>query len=344
MTQLALNLILWASFLLGCNQPNDIDTYLSTLHEEGKLNGNVLVIQNDTVLYEKSFGYADGTKKLLLTPEHRFAIGSIYKEFPAVAIMQLREEGLLTLEDRLALFMPHLPEWANTITVRNLLQYSSGLPKINWNAYFQKGIKARQVEIVQELSTLGKLEFEPGTDYLYSNYNPFLLMKIVESLTGMDFKAYVEQKILIPFEIDGVVIKEEYPYKDASLMAIPFNDAFEADDIKYEMTTICSSATGMYKWFSLLDNFKISTKESMLQLSQEAIQGDNIQAPLGRCDWTDDDIRLHLHHGSSGNYECLVRNYKQEELIVILLTNQKHRNLHAIADNIYDLFRRGGAK
>ncbi len=329
--------IVFATFFLSCNPPADIDTYLTGLHQDGKLNGNVLVIKGDTVLYEKSFGYADGAKKQLLTAEHRFALGSIYKEFPAVAIMQLREEGLLTLEDSLSLFMPNLPAWANKITVRNLLQYSSGLPKIQWDSYFQNGLKPEEDEIVSELSSLEALTFEPGTAYLYSNYNPFLLMRIVENLTDTDFKKYVEQKVLLPFEIDGVLIKEEYPYQDTRLMAIPFDDNFKVDDYEVELTTICSSARGMQQWFSRLDDFEIISKESVKLLSEEAIEGDNIQSPLGRGDWEGDDLQLHLHHGSTENYESLVRNYKKDGLLIILMTNQKHRNLHEIADNLFEL-------
>ena len=338
-----ISLTLFASLLLGCNRIHDIDSYLKELHAEGTFNGTILVVQNDTVLYENAFGYADGTKKHLLTSDHRFNVGSIYKEFPAVAIMQLKEEGLLTLDDNLSSFMPHLPGWAKKVTVKNLLQYSSGLPKIDWESYFQKGFGVKEEKIVQNLSTLEALEFEPGTDYLYSNYNPFLLMRIVEASSKMKFKEYVEQKILLPFEIDGVVIKEVYPYKDTSLMAIPFDENFKVDDYKAEVTLVCSSAAGMYNWFSKLDDFQIITKESMQQLSEEAISGDNIQAPLGRGDWEGDDLKLHLHHGSSQNYECLVRNYKQDGFMIILMTNQKQRNVHEIADNIYGLLKRSVA-
>jgi hypothetical protein len=80
------------------------------------------------------------------------------------------------------------------------------------------------------------------------------------------------------------------------------------------------------------------------QLSEEAIQGNNIQAPLGRVDWESDDLKLHLHHGSSQSYECLVRNYKEDRLMIILLTNQKHGNLHDIADKIHELSQRKVAK
>lgn len=333
-------LIVFACLLLGCNQIRDIDTYLTDLHAEGKFNGTILVMQRDIVLYENAFGYADGTKKVLLTPEYRFALGSIYKEFPAVAVMQLNEKGLLSLDDKVSTFLPHLPGWADKISVRNLFQYSSGLPTIDWNAYFQQGVRVNEDKIIADLADLKKLEFEPGTDYLYSNYNPFLLMNIVEALTGMSFKEYIEQNIILPFELDGVVVKEVYPYQDASLMAIPFDEDYKVDDYEAEVTSICSSARGMHKWFSQLDEFKILKKESMQQLSEEIFPGEDSQSPLGQCDWERGDIKQHFHHGNSQNYECLVRNYKQDGLMIILMTNQEHENLYDIADNIYELYQR----
>lgn len=318
----------------SCSQPENLDAYLTELHQEGKLNGNVLIVQKDSVVYEKSFGYADGTKKQKLSADYRFGIGSIYKEFPAVAIMQLQEAGRLSLYDTLSSFVPHLPGWADKITINHLLQYSSGLPKVDWEAHFSKG-KAIEKEIVADLTSLESLEFTPGTNYLYSNYNPFLLMRIVSKLTGMEFNAYVEQHLLAAHKIEGVVIKEGYPYQDASLMAISFDEQFKEDDYKAELTNVCSTARGMYHWFSKLDGFQLVSKASVRQLSEEAIEGDNIQAPLGRCDWADDDIVMHLHHGSTANYEALVRHYKQEGLIIVLLTNQKQGNLHDIADQLY---------
>lgn len=338
--RIAICLLMGAMFLPGCHSAQDIDTYLKKLHAAGELNGNVLVMRSDTVLYKNSFGYADGARQNRLSPEHRFAIGSIYKEFPAVAIMQLREQGLLTLDGQLSSFVPHLPGWADKITVRHLLQYSSGLPKVDWKVYFEKsrqGVETGVDDMVRDLLTLEALAFEPGTDYLYSNYNPFLLIKIVEALTELDFEDYVQKRMLSPFALDGIVIKNQYPYQDTTKIALPFNKAFREDSYHLELVNFCSSTTGMYRWFKQLDYFEIVTKESVKLLSEEAIRGSNIQAPLGRVDWKDDDLVLHLHHGSHESYECLVRNHKQDELIVILLTNQKHSNLHNIADVIYEI-------
>ena len=147
----------------------------------------------------------------------------------------------------------------------------------------------------------------------------------------------MEEKILFPFELEGLVVKKGYPFRDRGLMALPFNEDFIVDDYKAEITTICSSARGMYNWFTQLDNFKILTKESMQQLSEILKEGEYIQSPLGYCNWERDDIRSHFHHASSNNYESLVRNYKQEGLMIILMTNRDNENLYDIADTINEL-------
>lgn len=323
----------------GCAQEKDIHTYLQKVEATGKLNGNVLVIKNDTVLYENSFGYKEGTKTKKLNKHHRFNIGSIYKEFPAVAIIQLRDQGKLQLDDKLSKYIQDLPEWSHQVTIKSLLQYSSGLPKIKFGEYFSNGFTVTDELIMNDLKKIKKLEFEPETDYLYTNYSPQLLMMIVESISQQKFQSYVQLNLFDKYQLNGMEISKQYPYPDTTLMAIPFNEDFLEDDYKISVSGILFSATAhdMYQWFHNLDTFKILPRESLKFLSEEAISGDNIQAPLGRCDWVNEDVELHLHHGSSASYESLVRHHKKEGLMIILLTNQKQGNLHDIADKIYGI-------
>jgi CubicO group peptidase (beta-lactamase class C family) len=110
-----------------------IDSLLQKAREIGILNGNVLVMDQGKTVYQSSFGFTDAGKQTKLTAQYRFHIGSIAKEFNAVAIMMMKEQGKLSLDDKLSQFMPDLPRWADSISVKNLLQYTSGLPDVKWN-------------------------------------------------------------------------------------------------------------------------------------------------------------------------------------------------------------------
>ena len=340
MTNLALLYLI--ALLFGCQNPESIDAYLTQQYQEGKLNGNVLVIRNSETLYEKSFGYADGSKNTLLTKDYRFNIGSVYKEFPAVAIMQLVEKGQVSVDDNIAKFLPELPEWSQKVTVKHLLQYSSGLPRIDWGSYFGQGINVTDTEIMNEIKSIETLNFEPGTDYLYTNNSPILLIKIVENVTKTDFNKYVTENIFIPYNMPNTVVKDQYPYGDKSLMAIPFDSEFNEDNYRLSMSGLLfsSTASDLSNWFQQLGDFEVVSKESVEFLSQGAKAGNNIQAPLGRCDWKNDEIVEHFHHGSSGNYECVVRRFKQEEITIAILTNQKHGNVIEISEEIYEIIKK----
>ena len=138
-----------ASFLIlvlsviGCNiKPknqttrkyiNEIDSLLAESYERDLFNGNILVTKNDTIIYKKSFGYTDGTQQKKLNNKSIFNIGSIAKEFNAVSIMILVEKGILSLNDSISKFNLGLPDWSKKVIIKHLLNYSSGLPEINYS-------------------------------------------------------------------------------------------------------------------------------------------------------------------------------------------------------------------
>ena len=88
-------------------------------------------------------------------------------------------------------------------------------------------------------------------------------------------------------------------------------------------------------WLQKLGDFEIVSKQSVKVLSEEAKGGGNIQAPLGCCNCEGDEIIEHSHHGSSVSYECVVRSFRQEKVIIVILTKQKHGNVYETSDEIY---------
>ncbi|TVZ08135.1 beta-lactamase [Cellulophaga sp. RHA_52] len=343
MTKIMTKIVLLNLFitLFGCQNNENIDTYLNRLHGKGELNGNVLIIKDGITLYEKSFGFTDGSKNTMLTKDYRFNIGSIYKEFPAVSIMQLQEKNQINLEDKISKYIPELPNWSEKISVQNLMQYSSGLPTIGWDIYFSQGINVNDNHIMEELKSLKNLEFEPGSDYLYSNSNPILLIKIIENITKTTFNNYLKENIFIPYGMESTIIKEQYPYEDKTLMAIPFNTDFKEDDYKLSVKSLLfsSTANNMANWFEQLDDFKIINEKSVKKLSDQAKKGDDIQSPLGNTEWKNDKIIEHSHHGSTASYECIARRFKKDGITLVILTNQNQGNVYEISEQIYDIIK-----
>jgi CubicO group peptidase (beta-lactamase class C family) len=313
-----------------------IDQFIKDLETKGKFNGNILVVKNNQTIFKKSFGFANGIKESL-SEEFKFGIGSIYKEFPAVAIMQLSEQGKLNINDTVSQYLTNLPTWANTITIKDLLQYSSGLPKVNFGKYFSTNSPIRSEDILNDIKSIEKLKFAPGSNYIYSNNNPFLLIKIVESINGEPFDNYAKENLFKPFNLTNTTFKRQFPYKDGSKMAIPINADFKEDSYKINVPSMLLTSTteDLSNWIDNLHNFEIINKESLYLLSQTAsIEKLDMQAPLGNCTLYNKEITLHSHHGTAGNYECLIQRDNINGLTIIILTNQKQGNLFDISKNI----------
>ena len=340
MKRILSSLLLFLFFLplLNCQQHTSIDSYMKELAAKGEFNGNVLVVKNGATLYEKSFGYADGSKTSLLTNTHRFDLGSVYKEFPAVAIMQLQEKGLLHTDDKIDRYLKDLPGWASKISIKNLLQYTSGLPKVSWGKYFEKDENITDQKIKNDLLQLDALEFEPGSDYLYTNYSPILLGQIVAHIAKQPFTAYVKENLFLPYGLKTAKIQARVPYESKDSMAIPFDKEFREDAYKVAVSGIIFSFTAkdLQQWLTQLHDFKIITKASLQFLSEEADFWGNVQAPLGGVSWENGRVKEHYHHGETGNYECIVKrlNNGTDVLVIIVQANQKQQNMFDITDEI----------
>ncbi|MEM9364055.1 MAG: serine hydrolase domain-containing protein [Bacteroidota bacterium] len=324
--------------LINCKSHTSIDSYMKELAAKGKFNGNVLVVKNGETIYENSFGFADGSKTTKLTNQFRFDLGSVYKEFPAVSIMQLQEKGVLHTDDTIDMYLKDLPSWSSKITIENLLQYTSGLPQVAWDKYFGNNERITDQKIKNDLLFLKELEFEPGSDYLYTNYSPILLGQIVATVTKQPFSEYVEKNLFIPFGLNTAIIQPEVPYLSNDFMAMPFDEDFKEDAYKVSISGVVFSFTArdIQHWLTNLHAFKIISKASLQFLSEEADFWGNTQAPLGGVTWKNGIVEEHYHHGETGNYECIVKrlNNGTDVLIIIVQANQKRQNMFNISDEI----------
>jgi len=315
-----------------------IGYYLEEQYRAGALNGNVLIVQNDKTVYEASFGYADPEKQNVLTAEHRFGFGSIYKEFPALAVMQLREQGKLTLEDRLSDHLPDLPPWATQIRLKHLLRYTAGLPPVDWGSYFAKGEIVTTETLWRALQSLPALAFEPGTDYLYGNYPPMLLIALVEKLTNTPFHHYATNNLFRPAGMETITLANVFPYAKNDLMAIPFNQEGEPDDYRLADFHLlyCATTRDIASWVRALHAEKLLPQNELkLLVPTHDPSDENQQSALGNCTISQGKIAQHMHHGSMGNYEGLFLHDRAEDLTIVLLTNQKHFNVHELVETIH---------
>ena len=177
-----------------------MDTYVHTAYEKGVFSGTWLLAENGEIITKGAIGFCDIEGKLPMQEDSIFDIGSVSKQFTAAAIMLLRREGLLDLDDDITSFFPEIS--FQRITIRHLLTHTSGLP--DCFAWIIKTAKEEHTIpdngiVIRFLTESGKpLDFAPGERWAYSNTGYALLAEIAAKVSGMPFAEYLKKKLFDP--------------------------------------------------------------------------------------------------------------------------------------------------
>ncbi|TKT87576.1 serine hydrolase domain-containing protein [Dyadobacter frigoris] len=297
-----------------------LDSLMRAAQRTGVFNGNVLVVKKGQLIYKAAIGYADGSKNYPLTPDKRFDIGSIAKEFNGIAIMLLAQQGKLSLTDRLQKYFPELPAWADSVEISHLLNYTSGLPVSSGNS--DEGIK-------KELMALKHLTNVPGRSYVYSYSNVYLQQRIIEKVSGMQYNSFIEKHILKPCGMTHTLM--DLPISDTT-MAIAFNNKFVNEKPRQTPTGWPRlTIDDLYRFLSAADSYKLISKSSMQQLAQSFGEG---ESSLGNAKFENGELTWHQHHGSNYNYEALMTHDLKQDLYVILMTNNQNFKVRPLTEAI----------
>ncbi len=178
-----------------------IETTLQQFHETRDFNGSALVAEAGQVIFKKGFGYANMEWRVPNTPDTKFRIGSVTKQFTAILILQLVEEGLVDLDGRITDYVPDYPRsQGDLVTIHHLLNHTSGIPSYTGLPGFMEE-NTRDPFAPDSLVAIVSgmpLEFEVGTEYSYNNSGYFILGLIIEKVTGKPYDVVLRERLLDP--------------------------------------------------------------------------------------------------------------------------------------------------
>ncbi len=295
-----------------------IDSLMQISSDRGIFNGNILVTRNDSLVYQKSFGYTDASGQTKLTKNSIFNIGSIGKELNAVSIVMLIEKGKLQFNDKLSQFNLGLPAWSEKVTIKHLLNYVSGIPQIDYD-----NVK-NEKDILEDLQHLPNLQFEPGTNYNYNNNSIFLQKRIIESVTKKTYQEFVIENIIAPLKMKNVVFDPGYDYPNkTSCFDV---DKINCDEIFSSKDRFWVSIDDLNKWITALHNNKLISRTSLELLLQNQYFK-NKECSLGA---SHNSFALHLHGGQSRQFEAAFMSEFKDDLNIILMSNNKSKGFEII--------------
>jgi len=159
---------------------------------------SAVVLKNEAVLYKKSFGLANLNEARTITPETNFRLASLTKQFIAMAILILVNDSRLSLDDRITKFFPEFPAYGSAITLRHLLNHTSGILDYESLLPDTQSVQVHDKDVLRLLSAVDTVYFKPGEEYRYSNSGYALLALIVEKVSGQSFAEFLRSRIFVP--------------------------------------------------------------------------------------------------------------------------------------------------
>jgi len=308
------------------------EAIIKEVQEKQRIPGlSVSISRGETVLLEKGYGRVDIENELPATKDSVFRIGSITKQFTAAMIMKLVEEGKLSLDDSVQKHVPTFPKKKHPVTVRNLLNHTSGIR--SYTSQKDRWRKVSRLDLSHEklLDVFAKepLQFAPGTRWHYSNSGYYLLGMIIEKVTGTTYQKHLRRAITAPlglahthFDDSRRIIRNRargYDVRDRGTR----NADFISMKQPFAAGGLVSTSGDLRKWaqaFIAGNVVRAATRDQMTTRTVIANE-QKVDYGLGFAIGDIGGRKVIAHSGSINGFSSDIRAFPSSGVVVVVLAN-----------------------
>ncbi|WP_419943186.1 serine hydrolase domain-containing protein [Candidatus Palauibacter sp.] len=318
------------------DQVDGIHALATTPMEEGRAAGmSIAVVRGADTLLIEEFGHADLELGVPTPPDAVYEVGSVTKQFTAAAVLLLQEEGKLSLDDPLTKWLPDYPVGDRTVTVRRLLDHTSGIKGYTELRHLWAEIAPLELprDTLVTLFSAEPFEFEPGTAMTYNNSAYFLAGLIIEAASGMSYEDFVEERLFgaAGMENSRYCHKDElvpnrargYEPGDDGLLPAPYLNHIWP----YAAGSLCSTARDLMAWNQALhgdgEGGEILSPESyrLMITPEPLLDGTELRYAKGVAITDRDGTKGIRHGGGIFGFVTDLRYYPAEDLSIAVLIN-----------------------
>ena len=323
-----------------------LDSLFTRFNKRYDFHGSVIVAKKGKVIFKNHYGYADFKAKSEIDDSSKFQLASVSKQFTAAAILVLYEDNKLGIDDKVINYFPNFPY--QEVTIRQLLNHTSGLPKYFWLAEhkWKADHAPSNSEMMKMLSEHDVQRFfSPGANFDYSNTGYFVLASIVEKVSGEYFGDFVEDHIFNPLHMNSTFVYryEQDDIKEGQLdgyriyrrryhakIGGTINDRIVGDKNVY------STTEDMFKWVQGLNSGKIISKRTLDEMYTKGETKYNRKVPYGfgfRIK-EDETKKVVYHNGRWNGFSTSLMQYPDEELLVITLEHSSYNSMKMLNEKV----------
>lgn len=294
----------------------------------------VAVVKDGVVVYKGGFGMANLEYDIPITSATIFHVASVSKQFTAMAVAMLADEGKLSLDDDIRKHLPELHEFSKTIKIRHLIHHTSGL-RDQWELLRLAGWRMDDVitqkDILNFIRKQKDLNFEPGEQEIYCNTGYTLLSEIVAKVSGDSFEKWTEQNIFIPLGMtnthfhndhERIVKNRAYSYRTSS--SAP--QGFKIQALNYAnvgATSLFTTVEDLAKWSLNFENPKVGNTKVISQMKErfKLNSGEEITYAFGLVHGKQNGFNTLGHSGADAGFRSNFLMVPEQRLTVIVLAN-----------------------
>lgn len=319
----------------------EVDRLFADYRGAGSPGAVVQVIRDGAPVLTRTYGLANVEERIPVRPETNFRLASLTKAFTAMSVLILVDRGELRLTDTLTDVFPGFPEYGRTVTIRHLLQHTSGLVDYEPFVPEDSATQIVDVEVLDLMMQQDHTVFPPGSEHRYSNSGYAVLAMVVEQASGQPFADFLYDNIFEPLGMQGTVAHREgvsvvanraYGYR------VGDNGVEWSDQSPWSAVLgdggIYTSVNDLTKWDrALYENPFVDAA-----LLEEAFTPGLADYGFGwRIDQYAGRKRMH-HDGSTVGFRNFILRFPEERLTVIVLTNRREPDVQPLAEKVADLY------
>lgn len=320
----------------------EIDTMLGNLADKKLFVGSVLIASQGEVLLSKGYGLADQTQNIPNTPQTRFRLASLTKQFTAMAILILASQGKLTVEDLVCTYVTDCPATWKGITIHHLLTHTSGLHEYgSLPGYLtSRAIPSTPEQTIARFKDL-PLDFAPGAEHRYSNSGYIVLGYIIEQVSGQSYEDFLKQSIFDPLNMsntgydhnsNGLAVGYESRYTDRPADFIDMSIPFAAG-------ALYSTVEDLYTWDQALYTEKLVPQSYLDQMFAPHVFIPGSEQDGGwyygygwSVGFDERGLAVTDHWGGIEGFSTNITRYPNERTTLILLSNQQESTIGTLRD------------
>ena len=342
---LCIALLLLSQIAAAQDHAAKIQDVLSLAHKYRQFNGSALVAENGKVVYKGAFGMANMEWNIPNTPDTRFRLGSITKQFTATATLQLVEQGKIKLDGKITDYLPdYRKDTGDKVTIHHLLTHTSGIPSYTGQPGFFENVSRNPYkvdEFVKKYAS-GNLEFEPGSKFSYNNSGYFLLGAIIERVTGKPYEQVLKENIFDPLGMKNSGYDRHatiIPKRASGYSKTPdgyINAVYLDMSIPYAAGSLYSTVEDLYLWDQALYADKVLSAQSKALMYKPFLENYAYGWAVTNASFKQNDqpVQVITHDGGINGFTTTIIRFPKEKNLIVMLDNTGSGYLNRLSDSI----------